>query len=220
MTTEITAVQGNRITHAVFIDLTLNDTTYYLSSAYSPITIEGNTYTQLGAFLQVGNIVEDLKTTNGDVIVSLSGIPSDVNFMDIVLGSPIKGGEVIIRRGFFDPQTLQVLSGQIFERYRGVITNYSVDETTNFISGELTNQISISCASLNTVLENRVTGQRTNGTDRRKFYPDDISFDRVKDLQNTNFDFGREYRGGQGYGGGGGYGGFGGPYKDFQLKLD
>lgn len=204
MSTTITAVQGTSISHALFIDLTLGNVTYYISSAYQPITINGDTYTELGAFLQIGDVTEDLKTTNGDIVISLSGIPSDANYMDIVLSTSIKGGNVVVRRGFFDSQTLQPIAGQMFERYRGIVTNFSVDESVNFLNGELTNQISISCASLNSLLETQVRGQRTNQTDRKRFYPADVSMDRVKALQNTGFDFGKKYTGGQGYGGGGG----------------
>lgn len=206
MTTPITAVQASSISHALFIDLTLGNVTYYISSAYQPITIEGNSYTELGAFLQIDDVTEDIKTTNGDVVIALSGIPSDANYMDIVLSTSIKGGNVVVRRGFFDTETLQPISGQMFERYRGVITNFAVDESTNFLTGELTNQIAITCASLNSLLETQVRGQRTNSTDRKRFYPNDISMDRVKALQNTSFDFGKEYTGGGGAGGGGGGG--------------
>lgn len=211
MATPITAVQGTKISHALFIDLTLGNVTYYISSAYQPITIDSNTYTELGAFLQIGDVTEDLKTTNGDIVLTLSGIPSDANYMDIVLSTPIKGGNVVVRRGFFDTETLQPIAGQIFERYRGVITNFAVDETTNFLTGELTNQISISCASLNSLLETQIRGQRTNATDRQRFYPSDTSMGRVKALQNTSFDFGKKYTGGQGYGGGGS------PGRDFEY---
>jgi hypothetical protein len=220
MTTTITAVQGTKISHALFIDLTLGNVTYYISSAYQPVTIDSNTYTELGAFLQIGDVTEDLKTTNGDTVITLSGIPSDVSYMDIVLSTSIKGGNVIVRRGFFDTTTLQPISGQIFERYRGIITNFNVEESTNFLSGELTNQISISCASLNSLLETQVRGQRTNETDRKRFYPTDVSFDRVKALQNTSFDFGKKYTGGGGYGGGGGFGPGGGgrDFGDFNYN--
>lgn len=217
MTTPITAVQGTSISHALFIDLTLGNVTYYISSAYQPITINSNTYTELGAFLQIGDVTEDLKTTNGDIVISLSGIPSDVSYMDIVLSTSIKGGNVVVRRGFFDTTTLQPIAGQIFERYRGIITNFSVDESVNFLNGELTNQISISCASLNSLLETQIRGQRTNETDRKRFYPNDISMDNVKALQNTSFDFGKKYTGGTGYGGGGrGRGGF----EDFNFNIN
>lgn len=209
MTTPITAVQGSSISHALFIDLTLANVTYYISSAYQPITIDGNTYTELGAFLQIDDVTEDIKTTNGDVVIALTGIPSDANYMDIILSTSIKGGNVVVRRGFFDTATLQPIAGQVFERYRGVITNFAVDETTNFLSGELTNQIAITCASLNSLLETQVRGQRTNSTDRKRFYPTDLSMDRVKALQNTAFDFGKDLTNGAGAGGGGGGGGGG-----------
>lgn len=204
MAQEITAVQQTQISHAIFIDLNLAGNVFHISSAYAPITIGNVTYTELGAFLQVSEMSDDIKTTNGDIMVSVSGIPSEASYMDIVLSYPIKGGSINIKRGFFNPETLEPLEGQVFNRYSGVITNYAVDETTNFLNGELANQISISCASLNTVLENKMAGQRTNTTDRQKFYPDDISFNRVAALQNTQFDFGKKYSGGSGYTGGGG----------------
>jgi len=219
MATNIPAVQDEtNITHAVFLDLTLGGTTYRISSAYSQVAIDGYQYLPSGAFLQISDLAEDLKTTNGDIQVSLSGIPAEYNYMNLVLNTQIKGGTVKIRRAFFDPVTQQALAGEVYLRYQGVITNFSVDETTNFLNGELTNQITVSCASINTLLENRVRGQRTNGTDRRRFYPGDISFDRVKDLQNVSFDFGKEYTSGRGYGGGGG-GSPGGPGRDYNFNI-
>jgi hypothetical protein len=207
MTTAITALDTeNHISHALFIDLTLNNTTYYLTSAYRPITYNGNIYQQQGWFLQVGSFTDDLKTTNGDIQVSLSGIPASQ--MSLVLNQPIKGGEIIIRRGFFDTETNTLLSGQMYVRYKGIITNYAIEENQDTLAGELTHTIVVSCASINELLENKVTGQRTNSSDRQRFYPGDISFDRVKDLQNTSFDFGKKYTGGPGYGGGGGGGGY------------
>jgi hypothetical protein len=214
MSTNIPQVGNTSISHAIFIDLTLNanftPTTYYFSSAYKPITINGNTYNELGALLGVGSISDNLKVTNSDLQIVLSGIPSDENYMDEVLSYPIKGGEVVVRRGFFDINTLQPISGAVYERYRGIITNYAVSEETDFNTGSLVNSIAISCSSINAVLENKISGQRTTGTDRKRFFPGDISFDRVKDLQNTAFDFGKKFTGGQGYGGQGGGGGGGG----------
>lgn len=205
MATSIPAVANTSISHAILIDITLADTTYYISSAYKPITTGGNTYTELGALLQISNITEDIKTTNGDITVSLSGIPSEADYLNIVLSSPIKGGAVKIQRVFFDVNTAAVLS--VHPRYQGIITNFAIDEEISPITGELTNAVSVICASINTLLENRVTGQRTNSSDRKRFYPNDISFDRVAALQNTQFDFGREYAAGGGAGGSGGSGG-------------
>lgn len=191
MPTEMTAVKyAKNITHALLIELTLDDTTYYISNAYKPIT-EGNvTYSSLGAFLGLSNITEDLKTTNGDVQITLTGIPTSDNYLSTILTAPIKGGTVKIYRAFFD--NYEIIAGQKYLRYQGIITNFAIDETENFINGELNSSISVVCASLNNLLENKVVGQRTNGSDRRKYYPGDVSFDRVKDLQNTQFDFGRK----------------------------
>lgn len=209
MSTAIPEVGNVSISHALFIDITLtnNNTpiTYYISSAYKPITIDGNSYTELGAFLQVGSITDDLKITNGDLQISLTGIPSEVNYVSVVLNNPVKGGNVVVRRGFFDINTMQLIPGAVYERYRGIITNFAIEEDVSFLTGELVTSIAVSCASINTLLENKIAGQRTHKTDRQRFFPGDISFNRVVALQSTAFDFGKKFTGGTGFGGAGGY---------------
>jgi hypothetical protein len=79
MATPITAVQDNNISHALFIDLDLDGNVYYISNAYKPITIDGNSYTELGAFLGINEIRDDLKVTGGDLAIALTGIPSNEN---------------------------------------------------------------------------------------------------------------------------------------------
>jgi len=221
MTTTITAVAGkNHISHALFLDLTLDTTTYYISSAYRNYTIDGNVYNRLGSLLQAGSLTDDLKTSNGDVVISLSGIPTSL--INQFTSAPIKGGSVKIRRGFFDTATNTLDTSQVYTRYNGIITNYAIDETMDPLTGDRTHTIAVTCASINQLLENKVTGQRTNGSDRKKYYPGDISFDRVKDLQNTSFDFGKPFSGGTGYGGGGygGGGGGGGRFDDFNFDMN
>jgi uncharacterized membrane protein YgcG len=224
MSTTISAVNGkNNISHALFMDITLGTTTYYVSSAYKPITIGSNTYNQLGYFLQAGSMQDDLKSNNNDMQISLSGVPNTL--VNIVLGTAIKGGNVVIKRGFFDTNTDEIISGQVYTRYTGIITNFNVEEVNDPFTGDRTHTVIISCASLNQLLENKISGERTNGSDRKKFYPGDISFDRVKDLQGISFDFGKKYTGGTGYGGtngGGFYGGGGGRggFEDFNINLN
>lgn len=193
MTTLMTSVdQENHVLHCLLIDLTLGNVTYYLSNAYKPITTAGHTYTALGAFISVSSITEDLRTTNGDISITLTGIPTNDNYLSRVLTMPIKGGSVKLRRAFFNSDTLDILPDQVFLRYQGIVTNFAIEEEDNLFTGDLNNTISIICASLNSLLENKTTGQRTNGSDRRKYYPGDISFDRVKDIANASFDFGRK----------------------------
>jgi|DEB0MinimDraft_4_1074332.scaffolds.fasta_scaffold29238_2 hypothetical protein len=220
MATTITPVTLPEVKHCLLIDLTLDANVYYLSSAWKPITYNSNSYTELGAFLQISDFTEDIKTTNGDITIGLSGIPSNEDYMAEVLNSPIKGGEVTVYRAFFNDD-YSVDSANVFQRFSGIITNFTVEETENILDGELTNSIAVSCASINTILENKIAGQRTAPTDRDKFYPGDQTFYRVPELQNVQFDFGREYTGGSGYGGGGGRGpgGGGGPGRDFGRNF-
>jgi uncharacterized membrane protein YgcG len=133
--------------------------------------------------------------------------------MSQVLTAPIKGGTVKLSRAFFDTNYTYNPSN-VYGRYSGVITNFSISEDEDIITGKLNNTVAITCASINTILENKVTGQRTQVPDRQKFFVGDQTFNRVPDLQNVQFDFGRDYSysSGGGYGGGGGgYGGGGGP---------
>ena len=64
MATSIPPVTGKtHIQHCMLIDLTLGSTTYYLSGAFKPITYDSNTYQELGSFLGVGEIAEDIKAS-------------------------------------------------------------------------------------------------------------------------------------------------------------
>ena len=224
MATTIAPVDGTfNVKHAMLVDLNFTSNVYYVSTAWKPVTYNTNTYTELGAFLSISDMTEDIKTTNGDITLQLTGIPSNQDYMAEVLTTPIKGGEVTVYRAFFnDDYSLD--SGNVFQRFKGIITNFAIEETENILEGSLTSTIGISCASINTILENKVSGQRTAPVDRDKFYPGDQTFYRVPELQNVQFDFGREYTGGSGYGGGGGggrgggrYGG--GPFSGINVNL-
>jgi len=170
---------GSDIAHGLFIDLQLGDTTYYISNVYDAITVNSNQYTALGDFLFVENFVEDYKTTEGTLEISLSGIPNSIDFISLIQGSKIKGGEVSVRRVFFDVDTLVPISGEEYLRYKGVISNFNIDENTNFIAGQSTNTLVFTISSVYTILGKKITGQRTNAADRRRFYPGDSSFDNV-----------------------------------------
>lgn len=213
MATTITEVTANNIKHCLLIDLTLDTTTYYISNSWKAITSGGNSYTELGAFLSVGEFQEDIKTTNGDLNMVLTGIPA--GNVQTVLQNPVKGGAVSISRAFFDDNYAVT---NVYPRYKGVITNYNISENLDLENGDVTYTVGISVASINTILENRVNGQRTSPQDRNQFFSGDKTFDRVPVINGTTFDFGREYTGGTGYGGGGGGGG-GGIYDDININV-
>ena len=210
MATTILPVQQDHISSCILIDLTLNNTTYYISSAYKPVTYNSNTYTELGSFLQISEFQEDIRTTNGDISITLSGIPSEQNYLSLILTTPIKGGNVSVYRGFYDITTHELDTSEVYKRFQGVLTNFAISE--DFSAGSsLTNSVTVTCASINSLLENKITGQRTNPQDRARLFPNDAVFNRVPELYNISFDFGKEYKPGSGgYGGGGGRGGGGG----------
>jgi len=210
MATTITSVQGTHISSCLLINLTLDATTYYISSAYKPVTYDGNTYTELGSLLQVSDIAEDVRTTNGDISVVLSGVPSEQDYLSLILSSKIKGGEIKVFRGFYNTTTHELDTSQVYLRFSGVITNFAISE--DFTPAvQLTNSVTVTCASINSILETRISGQRTNPADRARLFATDQVFNRVPELYNISFDFGKEYKaGGGGYGGGGGGGGRGG----------
>ena len=210
MATTITAVQQDHIVSVVLIDLTLDATTYYISNAYKPVTYDGNTYTELGSFLSMDAITDDIKTTNGDLSISLTGIPSDADYMNIILTSKIKGGEVIVRRGFMNKDDLELDTSQVFTRYSCIIVNFAITEQVDILAKQNTNSVTITVASLNQLLQSKIKGQLTNPEDRKRLFANDQIFDRIPDLQNLHFDFGKEFTSGGNYGGGGGRGRGGG----------
>lgn len=186
MATTITPVQGDHIVSILLIDLTLDGTTYYISNAYKPVTFNSNTYSQLGSFLNVETLTEDIRTTNGDIAISLSGIPSDPDYVNLVLTTKIKGGECIIRRGFMSKTSLELDTSEVYTRFKGIITNFAISEEVSILDRKNTNTVTITVANTNTLLEQKISGQRTNPEDRKRIFPNDQIFDRIPELVNLS----------------------------------
>lgn len=205
MATTITEVQGDNISPVTLIDLQLGSNVYYISSNWKTVTYDSNDYTELGAFLQIGEMRDELKYNAGDLNITLSGIPSDANYLQQILQNPVKGGNVTIHRAFVDPDTYE-LTGNVYTRFKGVITNFSIEEQINFLNKQQDYAVTVICASLLTVLSNKINGQHTDPDERQRLYPGDRIFEKIPDLYNTTFDFGKEYTGSSygGYYGGGG----------------
>jgi len=118
---------------------------------------------------------------------------------------------VEIWRALFNPQTGEIDSASTSLRFKGYISNFTISDATDIENRSDGYTISVTCSSILGILERKVTGRRTNGTDQKALYPTDTSMDRVVAISNTAFDFGRPYTGGGtggGYDGGGGGGGF------------
>ena len=191
--TTINAVTGSQINHAEFVKLTVGTlgTVYTFCNAASPITVGGNTFTNLGALLNVGDVQRDIKATSDDMTIALTGIlPANIA---VILSSDIKGSLVEVWRGFFDSnnQILTSPTTQFFKRYQGIINNVAITEDFNIEMRTRVATCSISCSSMRRILENRLSGVRTNKSNWQFIYgTNETSMNRVSEISNTYFDFG------------------------------
>jgi hypothetical protein len=190
--TTINAVSGPQINHAEFVRLTVGNaaTVYTFCNAAAPITVSGITFANLGALLSVGDVQRDIKATSDDMTIQLTGIdPANIG---IILGNDIKGSLVEVWRGFFDAnnQIITTPTTQFFKRYQGIINSVSITEDFNSELRQRIATCSIACSSMRRVLENRLSGVRTNKSNWQFIYPNDTSMNRVTEISNTYFDFG------------------------------
>ena len=188
--TTIYAVTGTQINHAEFVRLTVGvaETEYTFCNAGAPITVNGITFSNLGALLQVGDVQRDIKATSDDMTIQLTGI--DPTSVALILSSDIKGSIVEVWRGFFDSNNQIITSPtqQFFKRYQGIINSVSITEDFNSQARTRVATCSISCSSMRRVLENRLSGVKTNQNNWQFLYADDISMNRVSEIANTYFD--------------------------------
>ena len=223
MTQTIPEVGPNvtQITNAEFVKLTIyneygntaNTTVLTFSSAYTEETIGNVVYTPLGGLLAVGAQNRNLRVTQGDTTISLSGI--DGNNIYNVLGTKIRGSEVEVLRGFYDNN---MVLQNTYPRFTGIVTNYAITEDREGQVDSFT--VSVSASSYKTVLENRIAGRKTNKESWQFFDPTDTSMNQVYAISGVQFDFGQDPKGkvvvpGQGGYPGGAYpgGGLGGPFN-------
>lgn len=190
MSTYIAALASPSIRYGEFVKLTTASDVYTFCNAATPITVDGTTYSNLGSLLSIGEIKRDTKATSGDLTIALTGV--DGANVAVILDSDIKGSKVEVWRGFFDGnnQIITTPTLQFFKRYQGYVGNYSVTEDWNDQLRTRVATCSISCSSFRTILQNRISGLKTNPTVWKNFYANDTSMDRVPVIAATYFDFG------------------------------
>lgn len=191
--TTIYAVNGPQIIHAEFVRLTVGtaETVYTFCNAAAPVTVSGITFTNLGALLSVGDVQRDIKATSDDMTIQLTGI--DPTNISIILGNQIKGSLVEVWRGFLDSNNQIITSPttQFFKRYQGIVSSVSISEDFNTQLRTRIATCSIACSSMRRILDNRLSGVKTNQNSWQNFYSGDMSMNRVSEISNTYFDFGK-----------------------------
>lgn len=166
-----------------------NVTVLTASSSYKNEVIAGNVYLALQGLLQVGTQTRNIRVAQGDTTISLSGI--DGNNIYNVLATKIRGSELEIYRGFYDDD--MNLESPVYQRFRGIVTNYAITEDREGQDDNFT--VSINASPYKTVLENRIAGRKTNKESWRFFDSNDSSMDNVYAISGVQFDFGQDPKG-------------------------
>lgn len=192
MSTTMNALNSNSIRYAEFVRLTLPSATYTFCNAAGTIVVDGISFTGLGDLLMLGDIQRDIKATSDDLNISLTGI--DGNNVSILLSNEIKGSLVEVWRGFLNSenQIITTPTQQFFKRYQGIVNNMSISEDFNEQLRTRIATCTISCASFRTILENRISGIKTNPVQWKVIHPNDVSMNRVPVIQAQYFDFGKK----------------------------
>jgi hypothetical protein len=175
----------------LFIKITLTSSTLLFSDRLVSTVVNSDTYVGLGKLLAVSGSSSELRSSTGEVTVSISGIP-DSSITDIT-NANIKGSDIKIVRALFnavDGSLLTAVAGNPINRFVGYVNNISLQEEFDIDSKNSSNTLVLTCSSNVDVLENKISGRKTNSASQKRFFPDDLSMDRVASLENSYFNFG------------------------------
>lgn len=164
--------------------------TLLFSDRHESTVIEGDTYLGLGNLMGITSSTNELRASNAETTITISGIPN--TSITQILNLKLKGSEVKIYRGFFNATTnaLLSISGNPMGRFQGFVNNMSLSEDYDVESRTSSNTLSIQCSSVVEVLSNKIAGRRTNPSSQNQFFPNDRSMDRVPAVENAYIDFG------------------------------
>lgn len=160
------------------------------SDLITPYTLNSEVYSGLGKLMSVTSSSSELRISGNEVTITISGIPT--NSINEIVNSKIKGCPVTIYRVLFDSTTGEFLNitGNPLQRFNGFINNYSLNEDYDIQGRIASNTIVLTCSSIVDILDNKISGRKTNPGSQKRFYPNDNSMDRVPNLENTTFNFG------------------------------
>lgn len=192
----IAPVSGVRsIRHADFIRITTPTDTYRFTTAPSSMTIsavDSTAFSAVGLLMKVGEVQRDIKSTANETTVTLTGI--DTAMLGFVLGQNVKGAKIEMWHGFFGTDGVLITTGGVgglYQFFSGYINSFSISESWMEEARSYVGTITVSAASIQLILRNRVAGRYTNGGSWKFFNSADTSMDRVSVLETTVFNFGK-----------------------------
>jgi hypothetical protein len=186
----------NKISYAVFVRITTASATYRFSSAPIAITVsavDDNPFTGLSQLVNVGSAQRDIKSTANETTVTLVGI--DITMLALVLGAGIKGSEIEMWHGFFDENNELITTGGtggLYQFFYGYISSFTISEQWSEEIRGYTGVVSVSAASIQLILQNRIAGRYTNNNSWQFYNPTDTSMNRVNYISTQNYLFGKK----------------------------
>jgi hypothetical protein len=180
----VSAVQS-----AMFVRIDVPDYEVLLFSDFDrPYTIDEEEYSPLGQLMGISSTSSDLRSTTGELTITISGIPN--SSIAEVVNNKFKGSSVRVWRVLFAAATGQPLAFAPQGRFQGIVNNYSIEEEYDASAQSATNTVLFTCSSAQELFNNKIAGRRTNPIDQKLYYPNDVSMDRVLKLANANINFG------------------------------
>ena len=160
------------------------------SDYHKDYDINSETYDGIGSLLALTSTKKEIMSTNQEVTVAISGIPS-AN-LTAATQANIKGSSVKIYRGIFDKNTGDLLSitGNPELKFSGIINSVTYAEDYDIQNKSSSFSIIFICTSSLSVLKRTKSGRRTNPIDQERLYTGDTSMKRVPEIKNSNFNFG------------------------------
>jgi hypothetical protein len=166
-------------------------TTLLFSDDTKTRTISGDTYTNIGQLLYISETRSEIRALEQTINLGISGIPA--GSIATFLNTNYKGCGIEIRQAFFNPTTDALLSivGNPLIKFKGLITNFNMEESWDNTAKTQTFTIVLQCSSLVASILKKVNGRRTNDSDQQTLYPGDLSMSRVSLLTKAQFQFGK-----------------------------
>jgi hypothetical protein len=151
----------------------------------------GETYTALGDLVGVSSSMNELTPTSGTLTLTISGVASQS--ITEITRTKFNSSRVTVYRAFFTQNGELIDDVSITNpvgRYNGYVNNYTLQEDWDQELRFTSNTISLECSNSVTLLSKKTSGRKTNPTSMKKYYPNDVSFDRIPALVNAKIDFG------------------------------
>lgn len=185
----------NNIRVADFVRVTSPTAVYRFATTPSALTIpavDSQPFNALGQLVKVGDAQRDIKSTANETTFTLVGI--DTAMLGYVLGQNVKGSMIEAWHGFFDTNGALITTGGtggLYKFFTGYISTFSITEQWLEEQRTFVGMITVSAASIQMILQNRVAGRYTNNNSWQFFHPSDTSMNRVSVIQDVNYWFGK-----------------------------